>query len=264
MMGCNESQPVDAYRMARQPTYMKLITLNIWGGHIRQPLLDFIEAHQDIDIFCLQEVYSKAAHTICSLDGFEVGLDIFSDIQAHLPNHQGLFKPVVNSAYGIGMFVKNGLQILSEGEVQIHANSNYPGMGPTHQRNLQWVRFQAHNQAYTVANVHGLWNGQGKTDTHERITQSKNIKDFLNSCEGSKILCGDFNLKPDTESVKILEVGMTNLIKTHQVTSTRTSFYDKDEKFADYVFVSPEISVNHFEVMKDEVSDHAPLFLDFV
>lgn len=243
---------------------MKLITLNIWGGHIRQPLLDFMEAHRDVDIFCLQEVYHKAANTICTLDGFEVGLDIFSDIQARLPNHQGLFRPVVNNSYGIGMFMKNSVRILEEGDVQIHDNPDYPGVGPTHQRNLQWVRFQTDSQVYTVVNVHGLWNGQGKTDTHERITQCKNIKDFLNTCDGPKILCGDFNLKPDTESVKILEVGMTNIIKTHNVTSTRTCFYDKEEKFADYVFVSPEISVHHFEVMKDEVSDHAPLFLDFV
>jgi endonuclease/exonuclease/phosphatase family metal-dependent hydrolase len=162
------------------------------------------------------------------------------------------------------MLVKNSISILNEGEVRIHDNQNYPGIGPTHQRNLQWIRFQNNSQVYTVANVHGLWNGQGKTDTHDRIAQSKNIKDFLNTCDGPKILCGDFNLKPDTESVKILEVGMTNLIKTHQVTSTRTSFYDKGEKFADYVFVSPEVSINHFEVMKNEVSDHTPLFLDFV
>ncbi|MES2503715.1 MAG: endonuclease/exonuclease/phosphatase family protein [Myxococcota bacterium] len=242
---------------------MKLVTLNIWGGHIRQPLLDFIEIHQEIDIFCLQEVYHNAAHTTCTLDGFEVSLDIFSDIGALLPNHQGYFKPVVNNSYGIGVFIRNSIRVIDEGEVKIHDNPIYPGMGPTHQRNLQWVRFQENNQTYTVSNVHGLWNGQGKTDTHERITQSKNIKDFLNTCDGPKILCGDFNLKPDTESLKILEVGMTNLIKTHNITSTRTSFYQKNEKFADYVFVSPEISVNHFEVMKDEVSDHASLFLDF-
>lgn len=33
---------------------LKLITLNIWGGHVEKPLLDFINAHQDVDIFCLQ------------------------------------------------------------------------------------------------------------------------------------------------------------------------------------------------------------------
>ncbi|MGL6035657.1 MAG: hypothetical protein ACRC0B_00600 [Legionella sp.] len=42
---------------------MKLITLNIWGGYIRNPLLEFIHEHKDIDIFCLQEVYNNAHRT---------------------------------------------------------------------------------------------------------------------------------------------------------------------------------------------------------
>jgi len=47
---------------------MKLITLNIWGGHMFNPLLEFIQAHQDIDIFCLQEVYHQAPHKVSDED----------------------------------------------------------------------------------------------------------------------------------------------------------------------------------------------------
>ncbi len=39
------------------------------------------------------------------------------------------------------------------------------------------------------------------------------------------ILCGDFNLMPDTKSIEILETGMQNLVKNYNVTSTRSSFY---------------------------------------
>ena len=41
---------------------MKLITLNIWGGHLREQLLAFIDAYHDIDIFCLQEAYHNAPY----------------------------------------------------------------------------------------------------------------------------------------------------------------------------------------------------------
>ena len=57
--------------------------------------------------------------------------------------------------------------------------------------------------------------------------------------------------------------GMRNLIKEYNITSTRTSFYKKPVRFADFVFVSKDIKVNDFKVLPDEVSDHAPLFLDF-
>lgn len=114
-----------------------------------------------------------------------------------------------------------------------------------------------------IMNVHGLWNGMGKTDTPERIAQSEKIKEFMDNVPDRKILCGDFNLKPDTRSLKIIADGMHDLIDKYNILSTRTSYYPKEEKFADYVFTSPDIKINKFSVLRDEVSDHAPLLVDF-
>lgn len=241
---------------------MKLITLNIWGGHVHAPLLNFVSSCQDVDIFCLQEVYHQAPHMITE-ETRKVHLDIFSQLQALLPEHQGFFRPVVENIYGIGMFVRRTIDVRQEGELTIYENPIYPGRGPTHSRNLQWLQFLEEGQMHTIVNVHGLWNGKGKTDSPERIAQSQNIKKFIDALSTPKILCGDFNLRPDTESVKILEQGMDNLIQRYGVSSTRTSFYPKEEKFADYIFTSPEVNVRSFEVLNDEVSDHAPLLLDF-
>jgi endonuclease/exonuclease/phosphatase family metal-dependent hydrolase len=241
---------------------MKLISLNIWGGHIRNPLLEFIKSHRHVDIFCFQEVYHNAEAKI-STDDKIVSLNIFSELQALLPDHQALFKPVVNGYYGIGMFVKKQLEILSEGELIIHENPHYTGKGPTHSRNLQWLECSVHGQSYSIVNVHGLWNGKGKFDSPERIAQSQKIRNFIETIKSPKILCGDFNLRPDTQSVKILEAGMKNLIQLYDVRSTRTSLYPKDEKYADYIFTSPDIPIHTFQVLPHEVSDHSPLLLDF-
>ncbi|MBL4818049.1 MAG: endonuclease/exonuclease/phosphatase family protein [Deltaproteobacteria bacterium] len=243
---------------------MRLITLNIWGGHIREPLIEFIKSRKDTDIFCLQEVYHEAPESICTLDDFEVSLKIFSEMHEFLPDHVPFFRPVLANSYGIGMLVHKRLDVVGEGEVGIHHNPNCIGRGPAHSRKLQWLRCRSANQDYAVMNVHGSWNGRGKTDSPERIAQSKSIREFMDTLQMPKVLCGDFNLRPDTQSMEILETGMTNLIKTHQIKSTRTSFYDKEEGFADYVLTSPEIMVKHFEVLQDEVSDHAPLLVDFV
>jgi len=37
----------------------------------------------------------------------------------------------------------------------------------------------------------------------------------------------------------------------------------KEQPFADYVLTCPKITVKHFEVLNDEVSDHAPFLLEF-
>lgn len=242
---------------------MKLITLNIWGGRVRNPLIKFVHKHKDIDIFCLQEVYYNAHRTITN-ENFELSLNIFADLQKLLPNHHAIFKPAVENVYGVAILVKNTIDILGEGEINIHQKQHYPGIGVNHDRNLQWIECKWNHQIYSILNVHGLWNGQGKKDTPERIQQSQRIRQFMDTINTPKVLCGDFNLRPDTESMRILEENMNNLVTTHQVRSTRTSYYKKEEQFADYILTSPEIIVNEFSVMNDEVSDHSPLFIDFI
>lgn len=240
----------------------KLVSLNIWGGHLRQPLLEFIKSNQGVDIFCLQEVYHNAQHKI-SEDDKEVTLNIFSEMHEYLPEHNAYFLPVVAGFYGIGMFVRKDIKVISHGEVSIHENPTYKGRGPTHGRSLQWVECEVGGNKFYVINVHGLWNGKGKSDSPARVLQSKKVRQFMDSLEHPIVLCGDFNLKPDTQSMRILEAGMNNMITLYNVSSTRTSYYPKAERFADYIITSPEIKVNAFTVMPDEVSDHAPLLLDF-
>lgn len=114
-----------------------------------------------------------------------------------------------------------------------------------------------------VVNVHGHWTGKGKSDDDDRIKQSEKIVNFLDMISLPKIVCGDFNLLLNTKSIAMIDAKLKNLIKEHKILSTRTSLYKKEERHADYVFVSPDIKVNSFKVLPDEVSDHSPLFLDF-
>jgi endonuclease/exonuclease/phosphatase family metal-dependent hydrolase len=262
LLGSNMAFSSDLDPIEKDLRTLKIMTLNIWGGNVKEPLLNFVSSQKDIDIICVQEAYKGASAKVCTNDD-PVSLDIFSEIHALLPNHHAYFRPVVDNVYGIGMFVKKGLEVLGEGETKIYVNPTYPGRGPTHSRILQWVKCKVEDQLCTIVNVHGLWNGNGKTDTPERILQSKNIITFLDSVDTPKILCGDFNLRPDTESVKLLEHNMLNLIRHYNITSTRTSLYTKPEKYADYVFTSPDIKTTTFKVLEDEVSDHSPIVAHF-
>lgn len=237
---------------------MKLITLNLWGGHLRNPLLKFIHNHKHVDFFCLQEVYFNAHRTLVEKDR-DLSLNIFADLQKLLPDHQAIFKPAVENVYGLAMLIHNDIKIINEGAIDIHKN----GVGHNHDRNLQWIECLIANKHYFILNVHGLWNGHGKKDTPERIEQSHRIREFLDTVKSPIVLCGDFNLRPDTVSMNLIEQGLNNHITMNRIKSTRTRFYTKEEKYADYILSSPDINVNQFTVMPDEVSDHAPLLLDF-
>lgn len=193
----------------------------------------------------------------------DMKLDIFERIETVLKDtHIGYFRPVYMDYYGQAIFVKKGIVIEEEGDILIFENAA-PAARGLHSRNLQYIRINLQGVITTIANVHGLWNGMGKGDSEDRLEQSRRIRDFAKGKGGRVIVIGDFNLNPDTESLAIAEEGMRNLIKEYGITSTRTSFYEKEGKFADYAFVSPDIEVLDFMVLPDEVSDHAALSLTF-
>ena len=241
---------------------MKLITLNMWGGRVGKPLSDFLEKHSDVDIFLFQEIYSSNNEMELP---FEEGRARISD---SLKNHKGYFRPATENGFGLGIFVKEGIMVEEEGEIFVHNHKNailgerwWNDIG----KNLQYVKISIEGTVYTIFNLHGLWDISGKTDTPDRIKQSEKVIEFIKRFDGNKILCGDFNLRPETESILMIEreLGFKNLIKEYGVTSTRTSLYTRsDEKFTDYIFTSSDMNVKKFEVMTEEVSDHAVLYLE--
>ena len=241
---------------------MKILTLNTWGGRIHQPFVDFIKKHQDIDVFCFQEIYNNASDQMTSND-LSPRLNLFNELKELLSGYDGYFRPTIENIYGVAIFVKKELQVIKEGDILIHENLNYSGSGGNHSRNLQWIELVQNEKSFSIFNVHGLWNGMGKTDTEDRINQSKKIVEFIKNCTHDFVLCGDFNLRLDTKSVQMIEdIGLRNLIREYNITDTRTSLYTKEERFADYMFVTKGVEVIDFKVLPEEVSDHSALYLE--
>lgn len=259
---------------------MKIISLNTWGaraGH--KEFLDFIKINAETtDIFCLQEVWDvkseKAKEVSSLLEEAVVGgvvlqnmmTNLYSELCSILPNFNGFFRPHYGDHYGLAMFVKKNLNLLEEGDVFVYKDRDFVPTGDVgnHARNIQYANIGNDDGLVTIINFHGLWNGKGKTDTEDRIIQSKNIIGYISRISNPVVLCGDFNLLPETESLKLFEeAGLRNLIKEFDIKSTRTSLYKKEHRFADYAFISPEIVVKDFKVLPDEVSDHSPLYIEF-
>ncbi len=253
---------------------MKIICLNTWGGRAGKELfLSFLDTHKDdIDIFCLQEIWSAPYDHLeghnaggVAIDHSEILTTGLQEVSALLSDFVPYFRPHNGDHYGLLMMVKKSVHVHVEGEVFVHKHKGYVPEGDigNHARNIQFFTTHHNGIPLTIINFHGLWNGHGKDDSPDRLVQSENIKAFIKTLQGEVVLCGDFNLLPQTESVKILEnIPLRNLVIETGVTSTRTSYYTKPQKFADYIFVSPGIGVQEFKVLPDEVSDHAPLYIE--
>jgi len=247
---------------------MKLISLNVWGGRVQAELSSFLKEHErDTDIFCFQEMYHRADGKFSNAKWKDDGIhsQLFDHVAGLLPNHTGIFYPHFEDFWGLAMFVKKDVPLLGEGDKFVHhmESIEVARLGGT-SKNIQYVISEINGKKISIVNFHGLWNGKGKTDSESRIAQSNEIIAFLKELEGEIVLCGDFNLRPDTESLKMIEdFGFKNLIKEYGVASTRTSHYKKEERFADYMLVTKGIQVKDFKVLPDEVSDHNAMYLEF-
>lgn|GEM_PF-6408537 len=247
---------------------MKLMSLNMWGGMLSERFPDFFEKYQNVDIFCFQEVYKdaekdKEGDFLSLWDTSKDSLNLFEDLEKMLPEHKGFFCPCVEGFYGIAIFIKKDFEILEEGSEWVFGKGEWK-QDCTHSRKLQYLKVKKDSKNFLITNLHGVWIAKtNKEDLPCRIKQSEITRKFFDKHKGPKVLVGDLNLRHDSESIKILEEGYRNLITDFEINSTRTSFYKKEYKLADYMIVSKDIEVEDFKVLSEEVSDHSALLLEF-
>jgi endonuclease/exonuclease/phosphatase family metal-dependent hydrolase len=135
-------------------------------------------------------------------------------------------------------------------------------------RNVQSATLETPRGPLTIAHFHGLLDDGHKYDTAARIAQFEEIRAFLHAIHNPKIFCGDLNVRPDTESIRMFErAGLRDLVREFEIPLTRNNNHaglaQYNDPISDYLFVSPEIKVLKFEALPDEVSDHLPLALEF-
>lgn len=253
---------------------MKVITLNTWGGRAMQPLMHFFRVWRErVDIFCLQEVHDTThAYRDERHPDEWVWPDLWHRLRNRLPEFVGHFARFEDNPnrMSVATFVRSNLSVISSSAVELF-RPEVPierGSAVISPRQLHCLVVSVDGCRVAVVNYHGLWVPSGKGDTPERIEQSCALREFLQSINLPVVLCGDLNLEPQTASLAILEQGMRNLIREFGIPGTRTPLYryfadPSVSHFADYMFVSPRITVNEFRVLPDLASDHAALYLDF-
>ena len=84
--------------------------------------MDFIRKSEDIDIFCLQEIYHNAKEAIVENKGDQFNL--FTDIENVLTEHKGFFRKFIDG-YGLAIFVKNNIDVLHENSINIYNNPSW-------------------------------------------------------------------------------------------------------------------------------------------
>ncbi|MGW5263157.1 endonuclease/exonuclease/phosphatase family protein [Microbispora sp. NPDC004025] len=264
---------------------MRIISLNAWGGAMFDELAAWLDSC-DADILCLQEVtHTPTTHGWTRFDDAERSLpqraDLLSDVRSRLPRHHGLFTasdsgPVQDHAggshrqdFGLATFVGETLPIVGMRSAFVHGgyvehHDGWPADGRPRAALAVRVFDRTAQRFVTVVNLHGLRDAHGKTDTPARRAQAERLAGLVTSVRENgdlTVVCGDFNVLPDSETFRILaKLDLTDLVRD---ADTRTSRYPKPVRHASYMLVSEPTAVRRFEIMTaPEVSDHRALMLD--
>lgn len=256
---------------------MRVVSLNTWGGKLFSPLIKFLKkTSSKTDIFCFQEVLHTTSR-VKKRDEFR--LNLFAELELYLADFRGymaaserrrIFTGPVNfhCDSGSAIFVRKSHTVRSHKSFSIGVTRAVPWGKDGWKEIAQCVTVKLENTPYIFCNIHGIADWP-KIDTPERLEQSYRIICAVNAFKGKKIVCGDFNLNPKTESVRMFkEAGMRNLVREYRVQKTRSSLFYKQnpgatDKISDYMFISPDITVNEFATPAIAISDHLPLMLDF-
>ena len=265
---------------------MRILCLNGWGGRLHHEIVSYV---RDVspDIFCLQEVVHTPATTRDWLD-YRDGdhilpqrANFFRDMAEALPGHTAIFCPAaqgvlwdghrsVASQWGLATFVRADLPIIGQVQAFVHKAYSPDGYGDhPRSRNAHAIRVHDYERQWPVCIVHthGLRDLNGKMDTPERLGQAQKLSDLVDAVsepDDRIVLCGDFNVEPDSATFEILgRRGLRDLVTGRGHDGTRTSLYTKPGRFADYMLVNDAVNVRLFEVVTSpEVSDHCPLLLE--
>jgi endonuclease/exonuclease/phosphatase (EEP) superfamily protein YafD len=129
-------------------------------------------------------------------------------------------------------------------------------------RAFQHVVIELDGKHLHILNHHGHHIDTHKLGDDETMRQVRQIAEYIEHLDGPLIMCGDFNLAPESESITYLTKNLHNLSVEYGLQTTRSALTSKKE-VCDYIFTNQHIDVHSFSMDETIISDHTALILDF-
>ena len=242
---------------------MRLLQLNAWQGRLERVLLKQLEVI-GADIACMQEIveYDKWAIGIVGpSDSIQKALGCEHDYVSPLITMEFNGSPM---KFGNAIYSKLPLDETSTNFTRGQYTENFDrDTTPDYNiRAFQHAVTMVDGKPLHLINHHGHHIDAHKNGDEETERQVQMIADYVSHLEGAVIVCGDFNLSPESTSIQILNKTLRNLAVEYSLTTTRSKLTPKKE-VCDYIFVNDQVKVENFYMIDEIISDHNGLVVDF-
>jgi endonuclease/exonuclease/phosphatase family metal-dependent hydrolase len=263
---------------------MKLLCLNVSVFDANNQALAHFIQEQNPDILCLQEVTRRIDDAV---DEQYISLPAIDAVTRHLSqcmygpssirekmelkkfHGQDTFLFDFDGKLDFGNYTKSPYPLTFAQNIFVQKHYGYTSdfaMSPEdYPGSFLVCDFSLKEKPLRVINYHGIWT-QHKHGNENTLAANKKILEVAKEAPGEVIICGDFNLFPDTPSMRVFEKDFTSLVDLHKIQTTRPKTNELSHlprNVVDFVWVSAGIKTTHFQVLVSDVSDHYPLIVEF-
>lgn len=263
---------------------IRLLSLNVALFETNNEKLSEFLLRQNPDIICLQEVADSSDPNVdpnfLSKDYIDkatqrLKYSFFGPTWEICNFHQKNFHQQENFSFEFGGFLKAGnylkarFKILKKSNVFIQNKiikfTDWSTWPKKQSKAVQVTDLQLpRSKNLRILNYHGIWTKE-KIGNQNTLAACQKICRLAKEVDYPVIITGDFNLFPDTASMRVLK-DFISLVDNYHIQTTRPKSNELnhlERNVVDYIFVSKGIKINSFRVLNSDVSDHLPLILDF-
>ena len=243
--------------------YMKLIQLNTWSCKLPTEITKLFQ-NEKPDIACLQEI-------VTAVDGGKI-IDTIDTILNDYPFEYTFNTPLVEFNFmhrqaTRGNMIASNLTIFNNNELWTHGsffkNFDYINSGGYNvARNIAHAEISTPEGNVHVLTLHGYHIKEHKNGDEQTMHACRELVAYASALHGPVIITGDFNLSPESESLKLVNKAFRNLSIENELSTTRNHLTSKKE-VCDYIFVNDKIRVENFFMSDAVASDHNALVLEF-
>ncbi len=249
---------------------LSFLQLNMNGDNYWDTLVAFLKIH-DFDVIQFQEVCGKgtiAGNLNTKIDCFEALKELLKDTHNGEIAITQRYASSPTAYLANATFYKKKFSLIDVNVLTLHNNpkpfpkteTNYESVG----RKILHLTLNIHGKYISFINTHFAWAPTPKELPHQ-TKQGKILLEYLRKVQRPLVLTGDFNMDPDQPTIKEINTLARNLISENNIINTLNPRMHAVAGMnldiaVDYIFVTPDITVNKFNVLENEdLSDHLGL-----